>query len=160
MRESYETINHRETTNPRETVNHRETTDSRKTTNHREAINPRETTNSYEAPNPHESITPDEELANRPTIDEQSPLWLSDKLSHIADAATHLSNELEAQGREVSFETCLSVASEQVASEFSQRIQSMTLTSPEFSKNLWNGYYHVTRYLREQRRNRNSHLMN
>ena len=103
-----------------------------------------------------EAISEIEAFANRPAIDNQSSLWLSEKLSLTADAAVHLSKELEARGHEVPFETCLSVASEQVSTEISEKLQvySMAqLMSPEFSDNIWAGYYRLLRYLKRHRRN-------
>lgn len=103
-----------------------------------------------------EAISEIEAFANRPAIDNQSSLWLSEKLSLTADAAVHLSKELEARGLDVPFETCLSVASEQVSSEINEKVRlcsMVQLMSPEFSDNIWAGYYRLLRYLKRHRRN-------
>ena len=103
-----------------------------------------------------EAISEIESFANRPAIDNQSSLWLSEKLSLTVDVAVHLSKELEAKGHDVHFETCLSVASEQVSTEISEKLQLYSLgqlMSPEFSDNIWAGYYRLLRYLKRHRRN-------
>ena len=103
-----------------------------------------------------EAIAEIEEFANRPAIDNQSSLWLSEKLSLTADAAAHLSKELQAKGHDVPFETCLSIASEQVSTEINEKVRLhtlMRLMSPEFSDNIWAGYYRLLRYLKRHRRN-------
>lgn len=103
-----------------------------------------------------EAIAELEDFANRPAIDNQPSLWLSEKLSLTADAAAHLSKELEARGHEVPIETCLSVASEQVSTEINERVRVYSLgrlMSPEFSDNIWAGYYRLLRYLKRDRRN-------
>lgn len=103
-----------------------------------------------------EAISEIEAFANRPAIDNQSSLWLSEKLSLTADAAEHLSKELQARGHEIPFETCLSVASDQVSNEINERVRVYSLgrlMSPEFSDNIWTGYYRLLRYLKRHRRN-------